>query len=143
MNNSDNTVSSLYPNIVRTDITAEGGQHKSVLHLSIYLSLRVLVSVLGIVTNSVTLILLTRLKTRQNGHILMVYLAFTDILICVLVFLDVPVAICDHLFLIYAFHHSLCLIKETTFMIVLGLSLATYTLVSVDRFAFTGAFQRK
>ncbi len=106
---------------------------KTLLHLIIYICLRVLVSISGIVGNSITLVLLKRLRHRHNAHILLVYLAVTDILVCVMASISIPVTVLDCLKIEHTFHRTFCLVKVNAFYIVLGMSLATYTLVSLDR----------
>ena len=54
---------------------------KSTLRFSVYTTIRSLEVVFGIYGNILTLIIMKRLKYRSNGHILMIYLAVSDIIL--------------------------------------------------------------
>lgn len=134
MNDTINSTGSTDLILTTTEITQKWFEkRRSLVHLTAYVSIRIFLAVAGIVGNSITLILLKRLKHRYNGHILMVYLAVTDIFICALVVLTIPLKIADYLSIEISFHKTLCIVKEDAYITALGLSLASYTLVSVDR----------
>ena len=48
----------------------------------VYLGLRLAQITVGLIGNVLTLIIISKLKHRVNGHIIMVYLAVSDILVC-------------------------------------------------------------
>ena len=48
----------------------------------VYLGLRLAQVTVGLIGNVLTLIIISKLKHRLNGHIIMVYLAVSDILVC-------------------------------------------------------------
>ena len=56
----------------------------SMLHYTIYTMVCSLGGVVGIIGNSLTLIIIRTLKSRTNVHIFMAYLAVADILVCCL-----------------------------------------------------------
>ena len=106
---------------------------KSNIHLLIYLFLRLVVATSGILGNCVTLDILKKLKSRSNGHILMVYLAVTDILVCS----TFPLGAFGLISQVYNVdvysYKNVCRVEEFYSMSVLGCSIVAYTIVSVDR----------
>lgn len=113
--------------------TDNDSQKTSLGHLAVNICLRLILAVSGICGNSLTLVLLYKLKSKYNGHILMVYLALSDIFVCSMVDLDIPVKVTPFFNMTCSLYKVLCILKEGASVTVLGLFMATYTVVSLDR----------
>lgn len=55
-------------------------------------------------------------------------------------YVSIPLTVTNYLNINISFYKTLCIVKEDIYYTVLGLSLATYTLVSVDRFVWPFLF---
>ena len=89
--------------------------------------------VIGVIGNGMTLKVIKHLTVRTNGHILMAYLALSDILVNCMVplaaFTDFSRQFEDRI----RHWKNICLIKEYLYTTASGLSLISYCVLSVDR----------
>ncbi len=99
----------------------------------IFAPLRILIAVIGIVGNVLTLKIIKNLKVRSNGHVLMMYLAVSDISMS----LVSPVVLyktAEETIIESGPHwKELCIIKDYLDVSTSMLCITSYTLLSVDR----------
>ena len=97
----------------------------------IYFGIRMAQATVGIIGNVMTLIIIFKLKHRVNGHITMVYLAVSDILVsCIL-----PMSYLRNSSIINENHwKNFCLISEYIYHQTMTYSVASYITTSIDRY---------
>ncbi len=102
-------------------------------YLSLYFGLRGIQCVVGTTGNVLTLLILWRLKFLSKGHVLMVYLAVSDIMSC----LVAPLSGVTTFFRVLkgksSFWYKLCVVKEGFIVVSTTCSVVCYTVVSLDR----------
>ncbi len=105
----------------------------SVSYEAIYVGIRGLQSVIGAAGNALTLIILSKLKSLSNGHILMVYLAISDLLICLAAPFSLALTIVRVTGQKVSAWYTYCIAKEGFFSIGIGSTLTCYAVLSFDR----------
>ena len=98
-----------------------------------YNGIRCLQMIIGIIGNGMTLHILRKLKVLKNGHILMTYLAFSDILVNCIVPLAAFVSVSRFFNFGIKYWKTICIIKEYFYLTSSGLSVFCYCMLSVDR----------
>ena len=97
----------------------------------IYFGIRVPQAVVGITGNILTLIIISKLKHRVNGHIVMVYLAVTDTLVCCIL----PMSYLRNSSMVGEKHwKNFCVISEYLYSLTMSYSVASYITASIDRY---------
>ena len=89
---------------------------------------------IGIIANALTLLILKKLRRRLNVHVIMAYLATSDILVsCILpvtIYLDASwIELVDFEY----FWDKVCIIKEFSEMVFMMICIFSYLLLSFDR----------
>ena len=122
--------------IVNNTETAAEKYKESTVRLSVYFSIRAIASIVGFVGNLLSLIIIKRLKVRNNGHILMTYAAVSDIFLSI----NAPlqcfglIVETDILDMDLEQWKVLCYVKELSlFLFMLG-CVVSYVIISVDRY---------
>ena len=97
-------------------------------------AIRTVQVIVGIVGNALTLIIIYNLKHRVNGHIIMMYLAVTDILVCcmfpttlVTEYARYSPVVGDQIW------KDICIIQEYFIVVAMACSCLSYLMSSVDR----------
>ena len=87
-------------------------------HFAGYEIIRILQAIIGVTGNIMTLIIIKNLKSRANGHILITYLAVSDILVCCVA--PMPVMV----YRVKSLTHwkTLCIIKEYFYISTMAFS---------------------
>ena len=129
----DRTVNKSYTNNM-TNSLQEGDYLESYTRFIVYNIIRCCQIAIGIIANALTLLILKRLRHRLNVHILMVYLATSDILVsCMLpvtIYLDASrIELMDFEY----FWDKVCIIKEFCEMVVMMICIFSYLFLSFDR----------
>ena len=97
----------------------------------IYFGIRVAQAVVGIIGNILTLIIISKLKHRVNGHIIMVYVAVTDILVCCIL----PMSYLRNSSIITEKHwKNFCVISEYLYNHTMTYFALSYITTSIDRY---------
>ena len=97
----------------------------------IYIGIRVAQVTVGIIGNFMTLIIISQLKQRVNGHIIMVYLAVSDILVCCML----PMSYLRNSSIINEKHwKNFCVISEYLYNLSMSYSVVSYITASIDRY---------
>ena len=104
------------------------------LHIIVYYTIRYFNAIIGIVGNTMTLIILKRLKSLSNGHILMAYLAFTDVLVSCIIPLSTAATLTRFYSDSYGYWKTLCIVKEYVFICTMTGCFTGYIIMSVDRY---------
>ena len=99
------------------------------IHQIIYQTVRHIQLLVGLVGNTLTLIIIRNLKSVMNGHILMAYLAVSDILVC----LFAPVSLFSAATWDSQYWKEICIIKNALYFQVLLASVLSYLVLSIDR----------
>ena len=94
-----------------------------------YLAVRYLQSIMGLIGNVFTLIIIKNLKSAMNGHILMAYLAISDICVCVFVVVSTFTVVSRG----QKYWKEMCIIKNALYFQVLMASVLSYLVLSIDR----------
>ena len=99
-----------------------------------YFATRCCQIVIGIIANVLTLLILKKLRRRLNVHVIMAYLATSDILVsCILpvtIYLDASrIELVDYEY----FWDKVCIIKEFSEMVFMMICIFSYLLLSFDR----------
>ena len=105
----------------------------SLVRVTVYNGLRCLQLIIGIIGNGMTLKIIKNLKIRTNGHILMGYLAISDILVNCLVPLSAFTSTSRFLMRGYVYYKTICITKEYFYMITSTFSVISYCILAVDR----------
>ena len=95
----------------------------------LYLAVRYLQSIVGLIGNVFTLIIIKNLKSTMNGHILMAYLAISDIYVCVFVVVSTFTVVLRG----QKYWKEMCIIKNALYFQVLMASVLSYLVLSIDR----------
>ena len=95
----------------------------------LYLIVRYLQSIVGLIGNVFTLIIIKNLKSIMNGHILMTYLAVSDICVCIFVTVSTLTAVSRG----QKYWEEMCIVKNALYFQVLMASVLSYLVLSVDR----------
>ena len=98
-----------------------------------YDGLRCLQMFIGIIGNAATLKVIFNLKVLRNGHILMAYLAVSDILVCSMVPLSTFTAISRTLPDHKNYWKTVCLFKEYFYITASSFSVLCHMILSIDR----------
>ena len=106
---------------------------KDALRFSIYTTGRSLEIVIGLIGNILTLIIIKRRKSRSNGHILMVYLAISDLLVTCSFFLSSYTFATTTVIEKGKTWGTICKVKEFMLCITNAGNIFSYVLLSVDR----------
>ena len=107
-----------------------GGQPRFI----VYFATRCCQIVIGIIANVLTLLILKKLRRRLNVHVIMAYLATSDILVsCILpvtIYLEASrIELVDYEY----FWDKVCIIKEFSEMVFMMICIFSYLLLSFDR----------
>ena len=94
-----------------------------------YLAVRYLQSIVGLIGNVFTLIIIKNLKSTMNGHILMAYLAISDICVCVFVVVSTFTVVSRG----QKYWEEMCIIKNALYFQVLMASVLSYLVLPIDR----------
>ena len=99
-----------------------------------YFATRCCQIVIGIIANVLTSLILKKLRRRLNVHVIMVYLATSDLLVsCILpvtIYLDASrIELLDYEY----FWDKICIIKEFSEMVFMMICVFSYLLLSFDR----------
>ena len=97
----------------------------------IYFGIRVGQVIVAITGNVCTLIIISKLKHRVNGHIIMVYLAVSDILVCCMLpmsYLRMSSTIDERQW------KNFCIISEFFYTATMTYSVVSYITASIDRY---------
>ena len=98
----------------------------------VYFGIRMAQVTVGIIGNFMTLIIISKLKQRVNGHITMVYLAVSDILVCCML----PMSYLRNSSIINEKHwKNFCVISEYFYGLTMVYSVVSYITTSIDRCA--------
>ena len=119
-NSSDNDLNSF-----------ESDYMTSLYRFVLYDGLRILQMIVGIIGNGMTLHIIRNLKILKNGHILMAYLAVSDIAINSVVPLETFTNFTSEKN--YTFWKTLCICKDWVYLTASGFSYACYFILSIDR----------
>ena len=97
---------------------------------AVYFGIRTVQVIIGIIGNILTLMIISKLKHRVNGHIIMVYLAVSDILVsCML-----PMSVLRNSSIIDEKQwKTFCIISEYFYVITMTYSVGSYITASIDR----------
>ena len=96
----------------------------------VYFRIRVVQVIVGIVGNICTLIIIAKLKYRVNGHIIMIYLAVSEILVCCML----PMSYLRNSLIIKEQHWKIfCLVSELLYIFTMLCSVISYITASIDR----------
>ena len=97
----------------------------------VHLGLRLAQVTVGLIGNILTLIIISKLKHRVNGHIIMVYLAVSDILMCCML----PMSYLRMSSTIEERHwKNFCIISEFFYAATMTYSVISYITASIDRY---------
>ena len=97
----------------------------------IYFGIRVTQATVAIIGNLLTLIIISKLKERFNGHIIMVYLAVSDILVCCML----PMSYIRNSSIINEkYWKNFCVISEYLYTLTMSYSVVSYITASIDRY---------
>ena len=97
----------------------------------VYSGLRLAQVTVGLIGNVLTLIIISKLKHRANGHIIMVYLAVSDILVCCML----PMSYLRKSYTIDERHwKNFCIISEFFYAATMTYSVISYITASIDRY---------
>ena len=113
---------------------------KSTMRFSMYTTIRGLEVVIGIIGNILTLIIINKLRNRSNVHILMIYLAVSDILVSTIYPLDVYVFASDRIFARKPYWKHVCITKEFLISFPTASCVLSYMLLSLDRYDIFSLF---
>ena len=105
----------------------------NIIRLILYDGIRCLQMVIGIIGNGMTLKILRNLKQLKNGHILMIYLAVSDILVNCMVPFATFIAASRSSENTANYWKTMCLVKEYFYTTTSAISVICYNLLSVDR----------
>ena len=98
-----------------------------------YNIIRILQAITGITGNTLTLIIIKNLKSRVNGHLVMAYLAVSDILVSCIA----PFSMVTQYFNLSGNNikhwKNLCIIKEYFYGTTMMFSGVSYAILSIDR----------
>ena len=97
----------------------------------VYFGIRAVQATVGIIGNICSFIIISGLKQRVNGHVIMVYLAVSDILVfCVL-----PMIYLRNSSIINEKHwKNFCVISEYFYSLIMVCSVISYITTSIDRY---------
>ncbi len=99
----------------------------------IFVPIRILIAIIGIIGNVLTLIIIKKLKVRSNGHFLMIYLVASDIAVC-LVCPVVLFEMAQHLIIdLVPYWKELCIAANYHETSTTAACVTSYTFLSVDR----------
>ena len=105
----------------------------SLICVLIYNGIRCLQMIMVITGNGMTLQIIRNLKVVRNGHLLLIYLAISDILVSSMVPLATFTTVSRFLNFDVKYWKPICIIKENLYVTAAGLSLICYSMLSVDR----------
>ena len=105
--------------------------HSRTYKFLVYFGIRVAQVTVGIIGNVTTLVIISKLKHRVNGHTVMVYLAVSDILVsCML-----PMSYLRNSSIISEKHwKNFCIISEYLYICTMTYSVVSYITASIDRY---------
>ena len=95
----------------------------------VYLTLRYLQSIVGFIGNVFTLIIIKKLKSVMNGHILMAYLAISDICVCLFAAVSTFTVLSKG----QKYWEEICVVQNALYFQVLMASVLSYLVLSIDR----------
>ena len=101
-------------------------------HFGVYNGLRLLQMIVGFIGNGLTLKVIWNLKVLENGHILIIYSTLSNILINCLVSYETYTALAGALG--KENWKTLCTWQDLSGIVVNGLAVITYFVISVDRY---------
>ena len=113
--------------------TSDYQYQRSLLQITVYETIRYLQAVIGIIGNVLTLRIIRNLKVTANGHILMSYLAVSDILVSCIVPLGTVTTMTRWSPSSESYWNDLCIVKEYLYTQTMGFSLSYYFVLSTDR----------
>ena len=103
----------------------------------VYFGIRVVQVTIEIIGNGCTLIIIPKLKKRVNGHIIMFYLAVSDILVCC----TLPVSYLRNSSTIEErYWKNFCIISEYFYIVIMTYSVMSYITASIDRYVNSSNF---
>ena len=119
-------------NISDDDVNSFEHEYQTSLYRFVfYDGIRLLQMIIGIIGNGLTLHIIGNLKMLKNGHILMAYLAVSDIAVNCVVPLETYTNFTSEKN--YTFWTPLCLFKDWIYLTASGFSYACYFILSIDR----------
>ena len=114
-------------------------KHKTLFYF-LFTFFRCLQVMFGLYGNVLTLMVLRSLKCLSNGHILMVYLAVFDILVCTFYPLEAYIFFTQVFSLKGPHWEVACIVEEYIMLTFIGGCTLTYVMLSVDRFVTKKCF---
>ena len=100
----------------------------------VYYVIRCVIAIVGIVGNTLTLItLMKQLKYHSNGHIIMTYMAVSDILVSLTVLVEVYVQVTELFDRKGKYWISLCVVSLYIELIFMATCTLSYVMLSMDR----------
>ncbi len=99
----------------------------------IFASFRIVIAIIGTIGNVLTLIIIKNLKFRSNGHILMIYLAASDIAMCLVSPVVLYELAGDSIIDVTSYWKELCIAKDYLDFSTTVACITSYTLLSIDR----------
>ena len=113
--------------------TSDYQYQRSLLQITVYETIRYLQALIGIIGNALTLRIIKNLKVTANGHIIMSYLAVSDILVSCVVPLGTVTTVTRWSPSSKSYWNDLCIVKEYLYTQTMGFSLSCYFVLSTDR----------
>ena len=98
-----------------------------------YITIRCAIALVGTIGNILTLIILKNLKQRANGHILMGYLAISDILVSVVYPIEIYIIAVENFLHDWRYWHTICILNEVLVMCAIAAGTLAYVMLSTDR----------
>ena len=115
-----------------SDLNIDQGFARSALRFIIYTAGRSLEVIIGLIGNILTLIIIKRRKYATNRHILMVYLAISDLLLAFTFPLSTYIFATTTVIEKRKTWGTICIVKEMILYIVTAGNILSYVILSVD-----------
>ena len=137
-NSTDNALISDDTNITCSTIVMSDGQDSSDYGTSIgqfgkYTGTRFLQVFFGIIGNVLTRVIIHKLNTKSNAHVIMAYLAVSDIAVCCIIPLSTYVSATETILESGKHWNTICIVKECLLWIGYNGCSLSYLILSVDR----------
>ena len=120
-------------NASESNVTSFEAYMTSLDRFVLYDGVRIIQMITGIIGNVMTLCIIGKLKVLKNGHILMIYMAVSDILVSCMVPPSIFTSILGTFTNRSAYWETLCMWSDYIYVTVSGSSLISYFLLSGDR----------
>lgn len=119
--------------LMGVDDAPQDTAHNSTVRLFAYNGIRCVQCVTGVVGNALTLVIIGNLKHTAHGHVLMAYLAVSDMAVCCVAPLAFLTAATRLLPSSEGYWNSLCIVKEYFYDLAMIACCITYVVASADR----------